>query len=178
MNTELQILYAFQHIHNALLDPVMVFVTNLGTVGWFWIALSVVLLCFPKTRKTAWTSALALTFSLIVVNFVLKNAVARPRPCWIDTNVAMLVPVPKDFSFPSGHSSAGFASAVSIFQYHRRWGIAALVLASLIAVSRMYLFCHWPTDVLAGVLLGIGEAVLAGFIVRFIYRKRSAEQAV
>jgi undecaprenyl-diphosphatase len=83
----------------------------------------------------------------------------------------MLIKIPKDFSFPSGHSSASFASAVSIFLYRKREGICAIVLASLIAISRMYLFVHWPTDVLVGILLGITEAIVAYFIVRFVYKR-------
>ena len=80
---------------------------------------------------------------------------------------------PKDYSFPYGHSSASFASAVSIVQYakYRKQGIAAVILAALIAVSRMYVFVHFPTDVFVGTILGIIEAILAGIIIRFIYRK-------
>jgi undecaprenyl-diphosphatase len=90
----------------------------------------------------------------------------------------MLVKIPKDFSFPSGHSSASFASAVAIVQYakYRKQGIAAVILACCIAISRLYLFVHWPTDVLAGTVLGIVEAVLAGIIVRFIYKKREEKK--
>ena len=97
----------------------------------------------------------------------------RVRPCWIDTSVPLLVKNPSDYSFPSGHSSASFASAVSIVQYvrYRKQGVAAVILAAMIAVTRMYVFVHFPTDVLVGTLLGIIEALLAGLMIRWIYRK-------
>lgn len=171
MSGELQILYWFQSLHNPVLDKVEVLITHLGSSGLIWILITLLMLIFCKDKKGAWTSAVALLLSLIICNLVLKNLVARDRPCWVDTSVKMLVKVPKDYSFPSGHSSASFAAAVAIVQYYKKPGIAALVLAALIAFSRLYLFVHWPTDVLGGSLLGILEGILAGFIVRFIYKK-------
>ena len=66
-----------------------------------------------------------------------------------------------DFSFPSGHTLVSFEAATALTVYHRKWGIAALVLAALIAYSRLYLFVHYPTDVLVGAVLGVGIALLA-----------------
>ena len=170
---EFDLLYWFQSLHNPILDKIVVAITSLGNAGIFWILLTIAMLIFCKDKKVAWTSALALVFSLLVINVFLKNTVMRARPCWIDDSVELLVKNPKDYSFPSGHSSASFASAVSIVQYarYRKQGIAAVVLAALIAVSRMYVFVHFPTDVLVGTILGIIEAILAGIIIRFIYRK-------
>lgn len=171
---EFDLLYWFQSIHHPLLDKIVIAVTSLGNAGIFWILLTVAMLILCKDKRVAWTSALALLFSLLVINVFLKNMVARARPCWIDTSVSLLVKNPRDFSFPSGHSSASFASAVSIVQYaaYRKPGIAAVLLAVLIAVTRIYIFVHFPTDVLAGALLGIVEALLAGFIIRKIYEKK------
>ena len=172
MNIELQILHWFQGLHNPVLDKIMIAITSLGNAGVFWVLLTILMLIFSKkSKKMAWTSGVALLLSLIVVNLILKNTVCRERPCWIDDSVKMLIKIPKDFSFPSGHSSASFASAVSIFLYRKREGVCALVLATLIAVSRMYLFVHWPTDVLVGILLGITEAIVAYFIVRYVYKR-------
>lgn len=172
-NWEFDLLYWFQSIHNPILDKIVVVITSLGNAGIFWILLTLVMLIVCKDKKVAWTSALALLFSLLVINIFLKNTVMRARPCWIDDTIPLLVKNPKDYSFPSGHSSASFASAVSIVQYakYRKQGIAAVVLAALIAVSRMYVFVHFPTDVFVGTILGIIEAILAGIIIRFIYRK-------
>ena len=67
----------------------------------------------------------------------------------------LLIQAPTSYSFPSGHTMSSFEGAVSIFLFSRRWGAAALVMAALIAFSRMYLFVHFPTDVLVGLLLGV-----------------------
>ena len=178
-NWEFDLLYWFQSIHNPILDKIVVVITSLGNAGIFWILLTLVMLIVCKDKKVAWTSALALLFSLLVINIFLKNTVMRARPCWIDDTIPLLVKNPKDYSFPSGHSSASFASAVSIVQYakYRKQGIAAVILA-LIAVSRMYVFVHFPTDVFVGTILGIIEAILAGIIIRFIYRKREEKKTM
>ena len=129
----------------------MVGITSLGNAGWIWIALTAVFLILPKYRKCGVRMAIALILDLILCNLVLKPLAARPRPCWIDEQVKLLVAAPKDYSFPSGHSAASFAAAVSIFVMHKKEGAAALILACLIAFSRLYLFVHFPTDVLAGI---------------------------
>ena len=103
--------------------------------------------------------AIALILDLILCNLVLKPLAARPRPCWIDEQVKLLVAAPKDYSFPSGHSAASFAAAVSIFVMHKKEGAAALI-----AFSRLYLFVHFPTDVLAGIAVGFICAFLAAKI--------------
>ena len=170
---EMDLLYWFQSIHHPILDKIVVAITSLGNSGIFWILLTIVMLILCKDKRVAWTSALALVFSLLIINIFLKNTVMRARPCWIDTSVPLLVKNPSDYSFPSGHSSASFASAVSIVQYarYRKQGVAAVILAAMIALTRMYVFVHFPTDVLVGTLLGIIEALLAGLMIRWIYRK-------
>lgn len=96
-------------------------------------------------------------------NVVLKNLAARPRPCWLDQTVPLLVRMPKDYSFPSGHTLVSFEGAVTIFLFNKKWGIPALLLAVLIGCSRLYLFVHFPTDVLAGAVLG---SVIAWLVVK------------
>ena len=145
---DFSILYALQHLHNAVLDRVMVGITSLGNAGWIWIALTAVFLILPKYRKCGVRMAIALILDLILCNLVLK----------------LLVAAPKDYSFPSGHSAASFAAAVSIFVMHKKEGAAALILACLIAFSRLYLFVHFPTDVLAGIAVGFICAFLAAKI--------------
>lgn len=170
---EMDLLQWFQGIHNPVLDKIMVVITSMGNAGILWIILTILMLLFCKDKRVAWTSALALLFSLLVVNCGLKNLVGRDRPCWIDRSVVLLVKNPTDYSFPSGHSSASFASAVAIVQYgrYRKQGIAAIILASCIAISRLYVFVHWPTDVIGGICFGVIEGLLAGIIVRFLYKK-------
>lgn len=99
---DFSILYVLQHLHNAVLDRVMVGITSLGNAGWIWIALTAVFLILPKYRKCGVRMAIALILDLILCNLVLKPLAARPRPCWIDEQVKLLVAAPKDYSFPSG----------------------------------------------------------------------------
>ena len=116
--------------------------------------------------------AVALLRFGIFGNVIMKNVFARSRPCWIDDSVKMLIKIPKDYSFPSGHTSVSFAGAFAIFLYYKKAGIAAFVLASLIAFSRLYLFVHYPTDVAAGVLIGLLCAAASFFIVKKIYERK------
>lgn len=85
-----------------------------------------------------------------------KNLFHRVRPYDIRTSIELLVKRPLDYSFPSGHTAASFTAVVALsFAGEKRAWKAALVLACLIAFSRMYLYVHYPTDVLGGVLVGI-----------------------
>ncbi len=170
MNWEFDILYALQGIHGPVLDRVMVFLSALGNAGILWISLSLIL-CIPRTyRKTGLQMLVTIVISFILANLILKKLAARERPCWIDSQVALLVAVPTDYSFPSGHTVNGFAASVALFCNDKRLGIPAVILASLIAFSRLYLFVHFPTDVLAGILIGGGCAL----VVHMGFQKLSA----
>lgn len=160
MSWEFKILHALQTIHTPLLDGFFKFITRFGDGGIFWIALTILILIFAKDKRIGVTCGLALSGEALII-FIVKNIVQRPRPCWIDHSVDMLIRIPKDYSFPSGHSGASFAVAVSIFLYNKKYGACALVLASLIVLSRMYLFVHFPTDVLAGMAIGTAAAFVA-----------------
>ena len=152
---EFSILYWLQELHNPFLDQLMPAVSFLGNSGWAFIVLGIVLFCMKRTRRVGLAVLLSLAGGFLIGNVLLKNLVMRSRPCWIDQAVPLLVPNPHDFSFPSGHTLASFETAVSVFLYSRRWGIPLLILAVLIALSRLYLFVHFPTDVLSGMALGI-----------------------
>ena len=147
------------HLRCGILDHIVPVITMLGEAGWIWILLAVVLLARKNTRKLGIAVAISLVLDLILCNLLLKPIVARPRPFTFRPELTLLVKAPRDFSFPSGHTAASFAAASALlFSKHKSW-IPATVLAALIALSRLYLYVHYPTDVLAGVAVG----VLCGF---------------
>ena len=156
MNIELSILDWFQTLHTPFLDKIMVFITRLGDAGIIWIVLSIVLLLIPKTRKSGVVMVAALVVDVLLCNIVLKNLVARTRPYDVNTGVHLLVAKLHDYSFPSGHTAASFASVTALYLAGEKklWKFA-LVLACLIAISRLYLYVHYPTDVLGGILFGV-----------------------
>jgi len=170
---EFDILYWFQSISNHILDSIMIGFTNLGNGGMLWILLAAIFLCTKKYRKCGITMTIALLLSLIICNGIMKNLVARPRPCWVDTSVHLLIKNPTDYSFPSGHTSASFAAAVAIFMYHKKIGIVALIIAANIAISRIYLFVHYPSDVLVSLILGCLYGVIAYFAVKALCNRYS-----
>ena len=152
------------------LDTFFTIVTKLGDEGIIWIAIAVIFLCFKKTRKIGITMGLGLIITTILGNEILKNIFQRPRPFHTEGALlpgnGLLIPEPSQFSFPSGHTGSSFASAVAIVLYYRRYGIPALVLAALIAFSRLYVYVHFPSDVIVGTLLGTFSAFLAFFLWR------------
>ena len=160
MAWEFDFLYALQKLHNPILDEFMTFVSILGNSGVFWIGVAIVLLLIPKYRKCGGQMALAMLLTFIIGNVILKNLIARDRPCWIDETVPLLLNCPHDYSFPSGHTMNGITAALTLLFYDKKLGIPALVLAIRIAFSRLYHFVHFPTDVLAGVVVGIFSAVV------------------
>ena len=168
MKWEFDILYWFQSLHNPVLNQIEKIITAFGDGGFFWIGLTIAILIFVKDKRVGLTCALSLAAEALLV-LILKNTVRRSRPIWLDPSVQMLVKIPKDFSFPSGHSGASFAVSVGIFCYNKKWGTAAIVLAVLIAISRLYLFVHFPTDVIVGTLIGITMAILMNYFVKKKY---------
>lgn len=156
MNIELNILDWIQTLNTPFLDKIMVFITRLGDAGIIWIVLSIVLLLIPKTRKSGAVMVAALVVDVLLCNIVLKNLVARTRPYDVNTGVHLLVAKLHDYSFPSGHTAASFASVTALYLAGEKklWKFA-LVLACLIAISRLYLYVHYPTDVLGGILFGV-----------------------
>lgn len=169
---ELNILHAIQRLHTDWLDQFMIFITSLSNHSEIWILCAVVLICSKKTRKSGITVCISLIIMFILGNAILKNIFARPRPCWIDPSIKLLIENPKDFSFPSGHTYSSFAAAISIFLYEKKLGIYAIALASMIAFSRMYLFVHFPTDILGGIMMGIITAYFARYITEKIYNQK------
>lgn len=156
------ILDAIQGIRTEWLDAFMRAVTRLGDGGIFWIVTALVLCLYRKYRPYGLMVLAALVCGLFVGNMGIKPLVARPRPFQVREGIALLIREPGEFSFPSGHTLSSFEAAWVLFYMDRRVGSGALCLAALIAFSRLYLFVHYPTDVLGGFLLA---CLIAGAVI-------------
>lgn len=162
MSLDWSILYWIQnHTVCSLFDLLMSKLTLLGSGGAIWLLAAGGMLCTKKYRRQGVTLLVGLVIGVLVGNVCLKNLIARPRPCWLDNSVFMLISVPTDYSFPSGHTLASAIGATVLTKTNRKFGWAAIPAAIIIAFSRLYLFVHFPSDILAGAVLGvaIGEAV-------------------
>ena len=138
------------------LTPVMRVITTLGNGGAFWIVVTLLLLIFRRTRRMGVYCAASMLLTLLVVNLCIKPLAARTRPYELIQGLKILVSRPHDYSFPSGHAANSLTCAWTIFRLApRKYGVPALVLAVLIALSRLYVGVHYPTDVLAGAAIGI-----------------------
>ena len=164
MNAELQFLIALQGLHTPARDAVMLFFTRLGNAGFVWIALAAILLLFRRTRRAGCILALALVCDLVLCNFILKPLVHRVRPCDLLPEVTLLIPHPSDYSFPSGHTASGFAAAFALWFQNRKLGTPALLLAAFIGFTRLYLYVHFPTDILGGIALGLAAGALGSLL--------------
>ncbi len=162
---DFSVLYFIQeHLRFPFLDSVSVFLSEAFDGGLLWIILCAGMLIFRKTRGVGVMILAAMGFALLIGEWGLKNIFCRMRPCVVDGSIPLAVDIPKSYSFPSGHTGSSFAAAFALFIWSKKWGIPALVLAGIIGLSRMYLFVHFPSDVLAGAVLGILCALLAGFL--------------
>ena len=160
------------NLQSGFMDFIMPIITLFGDAGIFWMIWAAALVFFPKTRKIGLGMAFAMALGLLICNVTLKPLVGRMRPydyqiqelgkTWNDILLAgkLLVETPHDFSFPSGHTIASFEACTVLMINDKRMGIPATILAILIAFSRLYLYVHYPTDVLFSVFAGI----LFGFI--------------
>lgn len=152
------------NMQSGFMDKFMPFITRFGDHGTFWMIVAALLFLFPKTRKTGLGMAIAMMLGLLVCNVTLKPLVARIRPYDLQEELGVTIQLlgerMHDFSFPSGHTIASFEAAVVMLKNSKKLGIPAMILAVLIAFSRLYLYVHYPTDVLFSVFAGI----LFGFI--------------
>lgn len=156
--------------HNPVTDAVFPVITYLGEKGIFWIVLALGLAILGG--KSGWRRCgvlmlLAMLAGLLIGEAGIKNMVCRPRPFQDYPGfAALLIPPPSGFSFPSGHTCSSFAAATVVFCRDKRWGAGALGLAMLIGFSRIFLFVHYPTDVLAGAALGVLCGLAAALVDR------------
>ena len=174
------------NLQSAFMDTVMPIITVFGDGGIFWIVCAVILMLIPKTRRTGLGMMIAMMIGLLVCNVTLKPLIARIRPydlqAELGVTIKLLGEAMHDFSFPSGHTIASFEAATVLLKNNRKLGIPAMILAVLIAFSRLYLYVHYPTDVLCSIVLGviiafIGDA-LAGLIAPALSKRKRGKYEV
>lgn len=169
---ELGLLDGIQNIfHSSILDTLMPVITRLGDHGIIPIIFCATLLMLPTSRKLGIPMAISMTICFIVINLTLKPLIARERP-FTYLDYQLLISAPTDYSFPSGHSGILMTVASSLFYSKARYRHLALALALIVAFSRLYLYVHFPSDVLAGAMIGW----LAGYGGHLIYQKIKNQQ--
>ncbi|MGN0468937.1 MAG: phosphatase PAP2 family protein [Acutalibacteraceae bacterium] len=179
LHFDLSIFEWVQSIQNPVLTAILKFVTTLGEGGIIFIALALVLICTKKYRKIGFAVIIALLVMEIGNNLILKELFARPRPFnlegydwWNEVyKYPDFVSKPTSYSFPSGHTSSAFAAAVAVLWYNRKIGIPTTIFAFIMGFSRIYVEVHYPTDVIAGILVGIVYALIGVLITKFLYPK-------
>lgn len=174
------------NLKSDLLDTVMPIITLFGDGGVFWIAIAVLLLCIPKTRKIGLGMGFALLMGLVVCNITLKPLVGRIRPYDLQEQLGVTIPLlterMHDYSFPSGHTIASFEASVVLLKNNKWMGIPAVILAVLIAFSRLYLYVHYPTDVIFSLFAGIlfaflGDALANKVVTRLPAKRKGRYEA-
>lgn len=175
------------NLHSSdVVTQIVKYITMLGDSGLVWIILGLVMLCSKKTRTPALFMLGSLALGFLINDFILKNLFARERPIfqsdvlynWLSTTGYEM---PDGFSFPSGHSMGSFACAIVLVYFYKWRATPAVVLASLIAISRVYMCAHFPTDVIAGALFGTIIAIIAiiyykkfwGSFSRWLYKTKA-----
>ncbi len=151
-----------------VMDFLMPKITALGNGGAVWIVVAAAMMVSKKYRKYGIAMFAALAAGVLVGNVCLKHLIARSRPCWMET-VTLLIGNPTDYSFPSGHTLSSVIGAFMLTAANRKFGLLAIPLAALIGFSRLYLYVHFPSDVLASVAIGIVIGTAAVTIEKLIY---------
>ncbi len=168
MQIDYGILYFIQGLHTDFLDRIMVFLTSLGQGTTVWILVCLGMLFFKQTRKCGVLMIISMFICDWLTEDVLKQIFHRYRPFVGVLDVTISIPRPRGYSFPSGHASHSFVAATMIYLHFKGPGRKALILAALIAFSRVYLFVHFPTDIVAGALLGAILAVMIFYAIKLL----------
>lgn len=155
--------FVIENFHNDMVTEIMRIITSLGNSGFIWILIAAVFIIIPKTRKTGLTMAVSLIIILITVNLILKPLIDRARPFEINSDILknILISLPADGSFPSGHTAAAFGAATAAFCCNKRTGSILYIMAVLMGISRLYFAVHFPTDVIGGIVIGVAAGILS-----------------
>lgn len=144
-----------KYLKNKYLDKLMPMITTMGNIGIIWIAVAIILLLNKPYKVIGGIVILTLAISTIIGEGIVKHIVRRIRPCNNGININLLISRPISYSFPSGHTSSSFAVAGVLSMYFHQYRIIFMAVAFLIALSRLYLYVHYPTDVIGGIIIGI-----------------------
>lgn len=144
-----------KYLQNKYLDKLMPRITNMGNLGIIWIVMAIALLLDEPYRMVGTVVILTLIISTIVGEGIVKHTVRRVRPCNHENSFNLLISKPMSYSFPSGHTLSSFAVAEVLSMYFGEYKLIFMAMAFLIALSRIYLYVHYPTDVIAGIVIGI-----------------------
>lgn len=167
------------HLQCGFFDWFWRIITTFGNGGFGWIGVCLIFLIFKRTRRFGFAMGLSLLFCYITFHFVIKGIVQRPRP-YVQSGFKILIGEPSGTSFPSGHAAIGFTVATFMFLFRNKiraakiFWIPVLVLAVLIDFSRLYLYVHFPSDVIAGTIYGMIVGTAGYFLSkRFVLKKNN-----
>ncbi len=172
--SEADILLWFESLHGSILDPAMAAVSLSATSGIVWFAIGIVLSWWTKNLKNGAKIVFAVLVAYAIADVALKPIVCRERP-FDAMDLDVIGTAPTSWSFPSGHTASAFAGAISVLLIDRRIGIPLIIYACFVGISRMYLCVHWPTDVLAGAMIGTLAAVAVMLLVDKNAGRRGSE---
>lgn len=154
--------YIQNNFTSPFMDAFMTFMSTIGNYGLIWIILSIMLMLFKTTRKSGVVMAISLVLGLLACNLIMKPVFARMRPFDL-AQFSVIIKAPDDYSFPSGHTLASFEAfwVLVLTKAKKYYSIIILFIATLISFSRLYLYVHFPSDVIVSIILGFISAFLA-----------------
>jgi len=164
------ILFVNENFRCKFFDIVMPFITSAGNCGFIWIIIDILLLCKKSTRKYGIIMTISLLGCVVIGNIILKPIVKRQRPFDVFTYINILIKKPTDFSFPSGHTMSAFSAATVICFINNKIGCIFVFIALIVAYSRLYLFVHFPTDIIFGAIIGIIIAYISRWLFFNIFK--------
>jgi Membrane-associated phospholipid phosphatase len=156
--------YLTQFYHHHALNEIMKLISACGDFGMSWLIIILITNMIDSTRNMSIKMLIALIVATLIGQVTIKSLVRRKRPCHLYPDIPLLIPMPNDLSFPSGHTTSSFACSTVILFYYPLFGIIGYIYAILTAFSRLYLFVHYISDVLFGAFLGICIGVIVCLI--------------